>query len=54
MTRTCVRCPTDPRSDAGNGMWALEEDAYNPQHFQEMIVEWMAARKRLGVAESGQ
>jgi uncharacterized protein (TIGR02246 family) len=37
---------------AGNGMWALEEDAYNPLHFQEMIVEWMAVRDRLAANPS--
>ncbi len=35
---------------AGHGRWSYEEDIYNPQHFQDMIRGWFAAKKN---AESG-
>ena len=35
---------------AGDGLWSYEEDIYNPRHFQDMVTNWMAVRKRL---ESG-
>ena len=31
---------------AGDGMWSLEEDVYNPQHFTEMIQGWLAAKEQ--------
>jgi hypothetical protein len=33
---------------AGRGLWAYEEDIYNPQPFQDMIRGWFAAKKHAG------
>ena len=32
---------------AGDGMWSLEEDAYNPQQFGDMTRNWIALREKL-------
>lgn len=32
---------------AGDGMWASEEDIYNPAHFVSMIEEWEARKREL-------
>jgi hypothetical protein len=31
----------------GDGLWAYEEDVYNPYHFQKMIGEWNALKEKL-------
>jgi hypothetical protein len=32
---------------AGSGLWAYEEDVYNPAHFAEMITRWQARKSEL-------
>ena len=33
---------------AGDGLWAEEEDVYNPQHFLTMVTEWIRRCRELG------
>lgn len=37
---------------AGDGLWAYEEDAYNPNRFVEMIQRWSEAKNRASGADS--
>ena len=37
---------------AGEGLWASEEDIYNPAHFVSMIEAWQSRRKELRDAAS--
>lgn len=37
---------------AGDGLWASEEDIYNPAHFVSMIEAWQSRRKELRDAAS--
>jgi len=36
---------------AGDMKWSYEEDAYNPEHFGEMIKGWMKRKKKLEKGE---
>src|ERR1700712_2781429 len=36
---------------AGDGLWAYEEDIYDPKHFQSMMVGWFEAKKKLEAAK---
>ena len=33
---------------AGDGLWSLEEDVYNPAHFLTMVQEWCRRAEELG------
>ena len=35
---------------AGDGLWAYEEDIYDPKHFTSMMVGWFEAKKKLEAA----
>jgi hypothetical protein len=37
---------------AGDGLWAEEEDVYNPQHFLTMVTDWMRRSGELGTLSS--
>jgi hypothetical protein len=37
---------------AGDGLWAYEEDIYDPKHFTSMMVSWFEAKKKLDAAKA--